>query len=970
MFELQFNDLFSITGFRLPVLQFQELIFSYRFSITAGNIQELHFQFWGIDNVIRLTRIVQFSTALEFVQVVSKQLRNLAVPTWMDDVPQGHFRVWVFVGDDGPDVSAGVRVINTLCEDSKNKAVLRLVCFMHSLQNCCKKAVANLDSDAPAPKYSTQMMRIGNVWRSFGHHKKIRAAIEEMYDSPTAKLHATTCIAKVVRTRWATFEGPERKLLRGTFGVAPSFAENSDSVPPMRRALADCRRVARRPSEAMRSPIQDVQPSAVEGEMPSQTIVPITDDARPIQWEAVFTKALRTNSRVRDVLAVLEIDADNLQEILRARAKLSVADLASSSFWVKVLVAHVSRSPLSHGFFFLQKRKKARGAYLQEVPNLLLRLVREFADLLSDSALNDEWVWGKVFTIKAALSQEQDLVMSREDIVRLIRQSVLGNVTDFIRRFRSWGLGCEREFPWALLELVGSPLAEESESRAGFARGLAISLHSGTLPADGFSDKFVGWFRTDLAAGNIPAAAYDLLDFIATEVDGDVQGIESFNSVLRVMTQRAPCILRDLVSSRHVIRNSDAHLVSEASYTESLRREAHAVANVRTEHERLQPPPILDASLPPVRVCVRWLPCKRNTIVRLAQDVKAFVRLWDIVIITVRWQQCGDMRWPWCGSFQVGPWCATSNHRKGLHGILCDISDATWRLPDRERMAESYSSLMDVVADCLAGAPWPLPQGSKAQVRIADVTWSTRNISEFRTVGEVKLPYSFSRGVSSCAVSEVHAEGHVEGYTHEEGFDLELMLEELMNNQDLFENSDEDAPPEADDIRRSKIRKSIGRAASTLAPDVELENPLLSPDEIIDEALEVAAAAEQTGDEVNDPMAVEGNVVCSSSSSASSSSSSCSSSNASADKGEGIDSIARGPGRAPMRCWEPLHCKRCGSVCGRIKYYTKENAKLPHYEMSIIDREGAFAQVSKHQCRRACRHWAKNWVRANRCCCE
>ena len=65
----------------------------------------------------------------------------------------------------------------------------------------------------------------------------------------------------------------------------------------MRRALADCRRVARRPSEAMRSPIQDVQPFAVEGEMPSQTIVPITDDARPIQWEAVFTKALRTNSQ-------------------------------------------------------------------------------------------------------------------------------------------------------------------------------------------------------------------------------------------------------------------------------------------------------------------------------------------------------------------------------------------------------------------------------------------------------------------------------------------------------------------------------------------------------------------------------------------------------------------------------------------------------------------------------------------------
>ena len=71
----------------------------------------------------------------------------------------------------------------------------------------------------PGPKYTTQCMRVCNVWRSFGHHKKISAACESIHGRVLMEAHCGTCIGKPTRTRWGAFDGPERKLLRGKLGA-------------------------------------------------------------------------------------------------------------------------------------------------------------------------------------------------------------------------------------------------------------------------------------------------------------------------------------------------------------------------------------------------------------------------------------------------------------------------------------------------------------------------------------------------------------------------------------------------------------------------------------------------------------------------------------------------------------------------------------------------------------------------------
>jgi hypothetical protein len=124
---------------------------------------------------------------------------------------------------------------------------------MHSLQNCQKKAMNNLDRMSVAMGvgvYTNMLMRPTNVWRSFGHHRKIRDACSDLFCALCAEAHFATCIGKVVRSRWGSLDGPERKLLRGKLGMTPSLdtirgdggGEEKPVVGPMSRATADPRR--------------------------------------------------------------------------------------------------------------------------------------------------------------------------------------------------------------------------------------------------------------------------------------------------------------------------------------------------------------------------------------------------------------------------------------------------------------------------------------------------------------------------------------------------------------------------------------------------------------------------------------------------------------------------------------------------------------------------------------------------------
>ena len=86
----------------------------------------------------------------------------------------------------------------------------------------------------------------------------------------------------------------------------------------------------------------------------------------------------------------------------------------------------------------------------------------------------------------------------------------------------------------------------------------------------GFSEKFFAFFGVEMAdveAGGAfeTGVAYDLLFWINEEVVGDIQHVESKNSVLRAMSSRARHMRWNLMSSRHTIKCSDPELVTKAS---------------------------------------------------------------------------------------------------------------------------------------------------------------------------------------------------------------------------------------------------------------------------------------------------------------------------------------------------------------------------------------------------------------------
>ena len=108
----------------------------------------------------------------------------------------------------------------------------------------------------------------------------------------------------------------------------------------------------------------------------------------------------------------LAIDADNLSNVMRVRSHRAVKDLATLSFWMKLFVAHLARSPYSRGFCTIQKWKDgAKGAgYAGKLTILLNDLVVAWETLLSDEALGDPDIWGRLFS----LADGSDLVVKMQ----------------------------------------------------------------------------------------------------------------------------------------------------------------------------------------------------------------------------------------------------------------------------------------------------------------------------------------------------------------------------------------------------------------------------------------------------------------------------------------------------------------------------------------------------------------------------
>lgn len=307
-------------------------------------------------------------------------------------------------------------------------------------------------------------------------------------------------------------------------------------------------------------------------------VAPIT----ALNWSMVYLRALKAGAGDTGddgAALVAAMDSDDLQAVLRVRARHATRDLADIDTWVSMMVAHNSRSPYTHALMSLQKwKKESKGegnGYLGRLPQLMNRVVFEFEQLLKDESLEDPYIWGRIFSVNDGTDPQAQLFdrkWKREEIVEVIFRTSIAGLTEFVRRFAKYGVGCEQSLLWSVLSLGGGRgsgggdlTPEQSlETMNGIDKALADGAE------DGFSEKFVRFFNDEFDAAKasethrLEGAAGDSLTFVNKNTKGDIQHIESKNSVLRAMSTRGRRTKRALQSSRHAIKCSDPDLVTKA----------------------------------------------------------------------------------------------------------------------------------------------------------------------------------------------------------------------------------------------------------------------------------------------------------------------------------------------------------------------------------------------------------------------
>jgi len=329
----------------------------------------------------------------------------------------------------------------------------------------------------------------------------------------------------------------------------------------MLRATAD----VRRQRASVKRAICDI-PTVAE----KHQVVQWVPEDISIDWAKVVQIALAKSIANVPEDVKLAIDSDNMAAVLRVRARNAACDQSEGMFWILVMVLHVSRSPTAMLMNRVQQLKgvenkggtRGRG-YLRKMPPLVRDAMHTFGDLLEDGRLDDSGYWEPA--IRELGKGDASLESIREEhIIDLIRACVVANATEIARRFHYLGICAEdgdvsTTHPvWLLVGLAPPPKAEPSRARAKFAD--AILAAGRQSDCDDFSAKVASWFAAELQHckidGSFPddgRGVYEFVSWMDDNIVGDVQGIESDNSRLRVITKRSPAIRRDLQSSRHVL---------------------------------------------------------------------------------------------------------------------------------------------------------------------------------------------------------------------------------------------------------------------------------------------------------------------------------------------------------------------------------------------------------------------------------
>lgn len=616
------------------------------------------------------------------------------------------------------------------------------------------------------------MLRVDGAWPGVA---------ETMYSPATVEFHFSTVIGAVVRTRWLSQDGPDRKLLRGYLGVMPPlWSYMGRRVPPMMRALAAPTRAPRRKRNAP-CILDAVDDSSFDPMWVPPTCPTIVD------WSRIFARTLRTKRRAgaahADDDVALDIDLDNAASVLRVRAARAVEDMRTADFPIQLAISILCRSPTSHCMLAVQtmtkefndsKRVDACNAtsdgtstrgFITRLHAMFAHALDEYASLTADSSYSDVGVWRLVLDRAQPPGAKFDTV----GIKTSIRRCLFTKVAQFSARFGNRGAGIKMLTPWSLFSAVMSrPVDAPSDARVSLLTQLLAGPEHRNFPDDGFTEKFVEWARPHLQSsvddgGRMSNARipYNLIHWIDSEVVPSAQKVESDNSVLRIITTRASNVKRDLVSSRHVIKNSPPDTVPQSCYTSEFKQASQLIAVEHDRHARFNPTPMspeLRAVPPSAKVQFRHQLAgdvchdRVATANKLAAMFARLIVKHDVVrvVLTPPFEpQLVSQYWYLCAK------SGAALHGFRMHNVerldscsILSIGDISLPRTGHE-LSINHGHVTNLVRDVMSrDMVWPLAAGSIATLQVFNGTWSPDSLTRFqpttiRSASDVSLPFKF-----------------------------------------------------------------------------------------------------------------------------------------------------------------------------------------------------------------------------------
>jgi hypothetical protein len=167
------------------------------------------------------------------------------------------------------------------------------------------------------------------------------------------------------------------------------------------------------------------------------------------------------------------------RKLLGKWARLACEDLGSSSFWLRLYIAHVSRGPIMHCMNFLMDRSRgSRNNTLELIFEKSIEIVYKFDNLL----ISSDPVWHDFHGVLASCETPEE----RSEWVCILVSTVLEIACEYSRRIHR----PLQTYPFKLAWLVCRPAHEKCEKRQAIADELMAMAVDAEELHDGCTNKF------------------------------------------------------------------------------------------------------------------------------------------------------------------------------------------------------------------------------------------------------------------------------------------------------------------------------------------------------------------------------------------------------------------------------------------------------------------------------------------------